>query len=106
MSNVALTVGGRRYTVSCADGQEEHVQRLAGMVDAKLAGMGTNLTANEAKNLLFAAIMLADEVEDSRASQATEDAKLDGSRLASQLERLAGALEDAASALESGSATH
>ena len=29
MSDVTLAVGGRNYTVSCADGQEEHVQRLA-----------------------------------------------------------------------------
>lgn len=106
MSNVALTIGGRRYTVSCADGQEDHVQRLAGMVDAKLASMGTNLSTNEAKNLLFAAILLADDLNEVRTAQAEKGADFDAGRLVTQLERLAGAMEEAASTLESGSEAH
>ena len=39
MSDVTLAVGGRNYTVSCADGQEEHVQRLAAVIDGKLGSM-------------------------------------------------------------------
>ena len=111
MSDVKLTVGERSYTVSCADGQEQHVEHLAGMVDAKLKAMGGNLTANEAKNLLFAALMLADEVDEAGkkpaaeapASTATTD--LDqGDAIAARLERLATAFENAASALEGGPA--
>ena len=64
MSDVTLSVGGRNYTVACADGQEEHVQRLAGVIDGKLGTMGANLSSQEAKNLLFAALLLADELDD------------------------------------------
>ena len=87
MSDVKLAVGGRNYTVSCADGQEDHVQRLAGIIDSKLGSMGANLSSNEAKNLLFAALLVADELDEAK-------------RAAGQLERMAAALENAASTLE------
>lgn len=66
MSEVRLTVGGRDYTVACADGQETHVTDLARVVDAKLQQLGGNLSAREAQNLLFAALLLADELHEQR----------------------------------------
>lgn len=68
MSEVTLQVGGRSYPVSCADGEEDHVRRLAGVVDSKLAQLGGQLAPGDAKNLLFAALILADEVEEARRS--------------------------------------
>ena len=53
MSDVTLSIGGRNYTVSCADGQEDHVRHLASVIDGKLSAMGNNLSSNDAKNLLF-----------------------------------------------------
>ena len=102
MSDVTLQVGGRNYTVACQDGQEEHIQHLAGLIDAKLTSMGANLSAHEAKNLLFAALLLADDLEEAKnapASAAPLD--VDTVRLATQLERIASALENAAVTLES-----
>lgn len=61
MSNVALLVGGRTYTVNCAAGEEDHIAELGAMIDAKLATMGA-AGQNETRNLLFAALLLADEV--------------------------------------------
>ena len=103
MSDVTLKVGGRNYTVACADGQEEHVQRLAGVIDGKLDKMGNNLSANEAKNLLFAALLLADELDEARKSAMRAPVDRDSERVAGHLERIAGALENAASTLEGGS---
>jgi len=105
MSDVTLAVGGRNYTVSCADGQEENVQRLARVVDGKLGSMGTNLSTNEAKNLLFAALLLADELEEAgqRATAPPAEPEIDVDGLAGRLERLASAVEKAASTLEDGS---
>lgn len=109
MSDVSLEVGGRKYTVACADGQEAHVQRLASVIDGKLGTMGANLSSQEAKNLLFAALLLADELDEAKkaattASPATES-DFDSERLANQLERIAGALENAAQVLEGGTRT-
>ena len=102
MSDVTLAVGGRNYTVSCADGQEEHVQRLAAVIDGKLGSMGANLSSQEAKNLLFAALLLADELDEAKQKAAPPEPAFDADRLAGQLERIAAALENAASSLEDG----
>ncbi|MFA6219819.1 MAG: cell division protein ZapA [Erythrobacter sp.] len=103
MSDVTLEVGGRRYSVACQDGQEAHVQRLASVIDSKLGSMGANLSSQEAKNLLFAALLLADELDEAQ-KQAPPPAlaapDFDAERLAGRLERLAGALENAAMVLE------
>jgi cell division protein ZapA len=103
VSDVRLDVGGRTYTVSCADGQEDNVRRLARMVDDKLASMRANLSTNEAKNLLFAALLLADELDEAKEEPSMPPQPVfDTERLAAQLEHIAGALENAASTLEGG----
>ena len=76
MSDVSLEVGGRKYTVACADGQEEHVQRLASVIDGKLGTMGANLSSQEAKNLLFAALLLADELDEAKRASRVSKARL------------------------------
>ncbi|WP_133365380.1 cell division protein ZapA [Qipengyuania sediminis] len=102
MSEVTLEVGGRPYTVSCADGEEEHVRHLAGLVDAKLKAMGGNRAPGDAKNLLFAALILADEAEEARRAPApapvADDAVADS--IARGLEALAERLELVADSLE------
>lgn len=67
VSNVALVVGGRSYTVNCAAGEEDHIAELGAMIDAKLTAMGA-AGQNETRNLLFAALLLADEVYELKSS--------------------------------------
>ena len=69
VSNVALVVGGRSYTVNCAAGEEDHITELGAMIDAKLSTMGA-VGQNETRNLLFAALLLADEVFELKSSAA------------------------------------
>lgn len=64
MSNVTLQIGGRSYTVACADGQEQHIAGLGRAIDVKLASMGGTAGQSEARTLLFAALLLADEVHE------------------------------------------
>ena len=105
MSDVTLKVGGRKYTVACQDGQEAHIERLAGVIDSKLSTMGANLSSQEAKNLLFAALLLADELDEAQSAPPPPSPPpapdFDSARLATQLERIASALENAATTLES-----
>lgn len=69
MSTVALRIGGKNYTVACADGEEAHLAKLGAMVDAKLRQMEGNLAPQEAQNLLFAALLLADELHEAHGGE-------------------------------------
>ena len=102
MNDVKLSVGKRTYTLACAEGEEDHLRHLAGMVDARLAAIGADLMGQtEAKNLLIAALILADEVHEAKkAIPANRD---DDDRLAETLETLAERLEKSAAKLERAS---
>lgn len=102
MSEVVLRVGGRPYTLSCADGEEDHVHHLAAMVDAKLSAMGANGAPGDARNLLFAALILADEAEEARGREQAAADPAFADNIARGLEALAGRLEQVAQRLENG----
>ncbi|MEZ5737189.1 MAG: cell division protein ZapA [Novosphingobium sp.] len=108
MSNVTLSIGGRTFTVACAEGEEAHVAGLGRMIDTKVSSMGDLSGQSEPRMLLFAALLLADELHDLRTSPpaATEASPAPGlSALAGQqLESIATRLENLASRLE-GEAT-
>jgi cell division protein ZapA len=63
VADVKLNIAGRVYDVHCADGQEPQLLSLAGVVDEKVRSMpgGTEL-----RQLLFAALMLADEAQEAK----------------------------------------
>lgn len=62
MPNLRLDIGGRHYDIHCEEGEEAHITRLAARVDAKAREAQTAIGGiNEARQLLFAALMLADE---------------------------------------------
>lgn len=62
MSNVNLPIGGRTFAVSCADGEEAHIEMLGRMVEERTRRM--NGMQSETRMLLFSALMLADELHD------------------------------------------
>ena len=100
MSNVTVTIGGRHYTVACAAGEEPHIEMLGRSIDGKLEGM-TNLGGqSEARTLLFAALLLADELHEARSGGAPPAAR-PSPAIAENLETLASRLEGLAERLES-----
>ena len=66
MSDVTVTIGGRSYTVACADGQEAHVTGLGMVLDEKLQQLGGSLSPQESQNLLFAGLFVADDLHEAR----------------------------------------
>jgi cell division protein ZapA len=64
---VDLTIAGRTYQVACREGEEENLRSAARLVDGKsreaLAGLGT---LSEARQFLFASLLLADQLIDKR----------------------------------------
>lgn len=100
MSNVTLQIGGRSYTVACAAGEESHVSRLGQLIDDKVKEVG-GASLNEVRQLLFAALLLADELHEARnRSGAAPAPALAHPDHADQLEALALRLEATAQALE------
>lgn len=65
MANISLMIGGREFMLACADGEEAHLTRLAEMIDEKLAQAGA-VGQTEPRMLLFASLMLADELHELR----------------------------------------
>ncbi len=103
MAEIDVIIAGRPYRVACRDGEEENLRAAARLVDAKsreaIAGLGT---LSEARQLLFAGLLLADQLIDRNpqaAPPAGPDAEIAGQaeRLAQRLESLADSLEDEAS---------
>lgn len=99
MSNVTLTIGGRFYTVACAEGEEAHIEALGRAIDNKLQGMPNIGGQSEARTLLFAALLLADELHELKSGRAPAAGEADP-RSAETLERLAETLEGLAERLE------
>ncbi len=69
MAKVDLTIGGNSYTLACRDGEEGRLTALAMMVDAKASDARRTVGGvSEARQLLFAALLLADELDEARKS--------------------------------------
>ena len=100
MSNVTLSIGGRSYTVACAEGEEAHVQGHGRTIDAKLAEMGGG-QHSETRALLFAALLLADALHE-RDGDAAPAAPAPAAPEAYKLEAIAERLENIAVLLEDG----
>jgi cell division protein ZapA len=98
VAEVDLTIAGRPYRVACRAGEEDSLRAAAALVDSKsreaLAGLGT---MSEARQLLLASLLLADQLVDQRPAQAVAP----DPRLARNAEALAARLEALADALES-----
>ena len=104
MAELDIDIAGRRYRVACRDGEEDNLRAAAGIVDAKsreaLAGMGA---LSEARQLLFAALLIADQLIEKKGVQAPSPSMPPDPQvvrrvdvLAERLERLANSLETAA----------
>jgi cell division protein ZapA len=79
MADVKLTIAGRPYDVHCADGQEAQLMQLAAIVDAKAR---TIQGGTEVRQLLFAALMLADEGQEAASKAGHAEPQLDSLRAA------------------------
>ena len=107
MSNVVLSIGGRSFSVSCADGEERHIETLGNVIDQKVQTLGNSAGQNEVRMLLYAALVLADELHEASTAPATQAAPMPvaaGQNTApdtsDNLERIAAMLENLAARLE------
>jgi cell division protein ZapA len=65
MGQVVVKVNGREFPLSCVDGQEARIRRLAQYVDYKIGEFAKSLgQVGEARLILLAALVIADELSD------------------------------------------
>ena len=65
MGQVVVKVNGREFSLACPDGQEARLRRLAQYVDAKTGEFAKSIgQAGEARLILLAALVIADELAD------------------------------------------
>lgn len=114
MASVDLEIAGRKYNIACRDGEEDHLRQVAAIVDRKAQDATQALgSLGEARQLLFACLLLADELQGSdgkaKATPARAPAEpapapaptaADNDELAEALEWLAAKLEGLAGRLE------
>jgi cell division protein ZapA len=100
MASVELEIAGRKYAIACRDGEETHLRSVAAIVNSKARDAETALgSLGEARQLLFAALLLADELKEVRAGNCpTPDPDPD---VADALEQIAARMELLAQSLES-----
>lgn len=105
MSEVRVEIAGRPYQLTCAEGEEEHITMLAASIHSKIEAMKG---LSEPRALLFAALLLADELHEAKKSGAvTSDGAIndtpapDLGKIVVPLENLAEKLEILANSLES-----
>lgn len=118
MPDTRLTIAGRLYSVTCQPGEEQHLARLGEMLDAAARKAGASGGLTETRALLFAGLLLADELAEAKDREAqslaaeaakAEPAKGQGDLLAQDtdidlaaraIERLAQRIENLAEGLE------
>jgi cell division protein ZapA len=102
MAQVTIRINGYSYTVGCEDGQEEHLQLMAAEIEQRIASIkAIGGQSGEARLLMLAALLLADELHDTRktaAEQPETPPKPDAEKRA-KLRRLAARAEEIAADL-------
>lgn len=110
MGQVSLSVNGRQYDVGCDDGQESHLYQLADYVNSKVSELvGGAGQIGEARLLLMASLLIADELMEAKANSQPAGEEVEGTpqnresldkAMGNHLESLAGRLEDIAERLK------
>src|SRR5690348_5136366 len=104
---IDLNIAGRTYQVACREGEEENLRAAARLVDGKsreaLGGLGT---LSEARQFLFASLLLADQLIDKQPGSAAAPSPpaAPDPALVERAESLAMRLESLAAQLESEAA--
>ncbi len=109
MSQVTITVNGRKYQIACDDGQEAHLMRLGSYIDKRVdelvAAVGQ---VGDSSLLVMAGLIIADELSDAYADmEALKSAEpgaaaraKDEAAIGSGLNNLAQRIESIAESLE------
>ncbi|MBN9561187.1 MAG: cell division protein ZapA [Alphaproteobacteria bacterium] len=110
MAQVTIRINGYAYSIGCADGEEDHLEAMGRELDERVEKIKAVAgTAGEARLLVLAALMMADELSDLKGEFSTlrrQVARLQSSpvgedpKLGRRLGKLAKRAEEIAAGLE------
>lgn len=110
MGQVAISINGQNYQITCDDGQEEHLRSLAQIVDSRVEELVSAVgQVGDMRLLVMASLLLADEVAETKeevdamraqAVEADRTVPLAEAQLANGFEALAARIETIAASLE------
>ena len=104
MAGIDIEIAGRRYDMACRDGDEPKFRALAQIVNDKAASVARSMGGmGEARQLLFAALLLADARAVAVPLPVPDEPRLEPA-VAEALERLAERMEILAARLETDAA--
>jgi cell division protein ZapA len=103
MAQVTIRINGYVYTVGCEDGQEEHLGRMAADIEQRINSIkAIGGQSGEARLLMLAALLLADELHDLRQNSGPKLAKPESGERRARLRRVAARAEEIAADLLEG----
>ena len=77
MAHVTVTINGRQYRMACEDGQESHLERLAGELDRHVEQLrGSFGEIGDNRLLVMAALTISDELNETRQRMRRLEAEL------------------------------
>lgn len=79
MSEVSVDIAGRSYRLGCGPGEEEHLSRLAALIDTEARGLQRQFgNMPEARLFLMTALLVADRLADAETRLDELEARADG----------------------------
>lgn len=109
MVQVSVQINARKYTISCDDGQEAHLTRLASYVDRRVSELVASVgQIGDTQLLVMAGLLIADELSDAyselkllrHATKGKTTGVQAGKDLAQRLETFADRIESVAEVLK------
>jgi cell division protein ZapA len=68
MSDVTIEINGRAYQIACEDGQEDHLKRLAEILEKRLQDLVSNVgQVGQERLFVLVGLLMADELSESLA---------------------------------------
>lgn len=105
MPQLKITINSRSYDVACEDGQEQRLKEVADLLGDKVTQLvGALGQVGEARLLLMAGLLVADELYDVKAELAAGGGAASGAPAADAQDYVAGVFDKLATRLENLSA--
>lgn len=77
MNKVSIQIGPRTYKIACDPADEDKVRKFGALIDENYAKLGDARAPQEADNMVFAALFLADELDEAKSQLGTTRQELE-----------------------------